>query len=521
MSNELKKVVDPRRNLGHLMPGGVSWFAIGISVLGSLLFPQLWLEIATVFATYFIGRMLVTVVLAVIGERKIWLAKRQDWTTGEDTVGEFGFAASDVRHVVIIPTYKEPVEIISRTLDALVAQHRAKERLVVVLGMEERELGARAKADALIETYAANFLRMIASIHPGNIPDEEPGKSSNEAWAAKAARAAVDELGLDPALCTITSCDADSVLDVRYFSAVARSFAAEENRHLSFWQAPLFFYNNIWQVPAPVRFTTWMQHAVQLAELALPKFSSLPISTYTLSLELCERCGYWDPAVIPEDWHAYLNCMFETGEEITTHSVFLPTFGDATDGETWREAVANRFEQLKRHSWGAEDVGYIYGQMMRRKSVAWRSSEFFRFVQVLHDHTMRVTAWVFLTSVYVLSTYYSRLHFYDLGWRYSIAENLTYLSILFTWFGSAVMVSSVIMELWRCPPPDGVSKLKTAVEILLLWFLFPVLGFVLGMLPALAAQTRLLFGVPLSYKVTPKRIVGSARSRSGPQRETA
>jgi hypothetical protein len=516
VSNELKSAVDPRRNLGHAVPGGTSWFVIGLTIVGSILFPQAWLAIATVFVTYFIGRMVVTTGFSMIGERKIWLAKREDWTAGEDIVGEFGFAPADVHHVIIIPTYKEPVEIVGRTLDALAAQHRASERVVVVLGMEEREPDARAKAQGLIESYGASFLHMTASIHPGNIPDEEPGKSSNEAWAGRVARAAVDELGIDPALCTITSCDADSVLDARYLAAVAKSFAAEERRHLSFWQAPLFFYNNIWQVPAPVRFTTWMQHAVQLAELSTPNFDSLPISTYTMSLELCERCGYWDPAVIPEDWHAYLNCLFETGEEISTHPIFLPTFGDATDGDGWRDAVKNRFEQLKRHSWGAEDVGYIYGQMMRRKSAAWRSSELFRFIQVLHDHSMRVTGWVFLTSVYILSTYYSHLHWYNLGFRWAIAQNLMFLNVLFA-CGSVVMATSILMELWRCPPPDSVSKLRTALEIVFLWFMLPALGFILGMLPALDAQTRLLFGVPLGYKVTPKRFAEPVQ----PQREAA
>jgi hypothetical protein len=297
-----------------------------------------------------------------------------------------------------------------------------------------------------------------------------------------------------------------------YFSCVAKSFAAEERRHLSFWQAPLFFYNNIWQVPAPVRFTTWMQHAVQLSELSMSWFDSLPISTYTLSLELCERCGYWDPAVIPEDWHSYLNCMFESGEEITTHSVFLPTMGDATDGDGWRDAVKNRFEQLKRHSWGAEDTGYIYGEMMNRKRSSWSGSALFRFTQVLHDHTMRVTGWVFLTSVYVLSAYYSHLHYYDLGWRYSVAENLIFLNVLFT-AGTVVMATSIVMELWRCPPPDSVSKFQTAIEIVFLWFLLPALGFILGMVPALEAQTRLMFGVPLGYKVTPKRFAAPEPKR--------
>ena len=515
MSNELKKAADPRRNFGHTVPGGISWFVIILTIVGCILFPQVWLAIATVFVTYFIGRMCVTTIFAIVGERQIWLAKQVDWTEGENEVGEFGFAPADVRHLVIVPTYKEPREIIARTLEALAVQHHADERVIVVLGMEEREPDARAKADGLIAEYGTRFLHMMATIHPGHIQGEEPGKSSNEAWAGKHARACIDELGLDPALCTITSCDADSVLDPRYFSAVARSFAAEERRHLSFWQAPLFFYNNIWQVPAPVRFTTWMQHAVQLSELAMPWFDSLPISTYTLSLQLCERCGYWDPAVIPEDWHAYLNCLFETGEEIATHSIFLPTFGDATDGDGWRDAVKNRFEQLKRHSWGAEDVGYVYGQITQRKSAAWRSSELFRFGQVLHDHTMRTTGWVFLTSVYVLSTYYSHLHWYDLGWRHSVAENLIFLNVLFT-VGTVVMMTSMVMELWRCPPPQGVSKLRTAIEMLFLWFMLPVLGFVLGMVPALDAQTRLLFDVPLGYKVTPKRL-----AKPAPQREAA
>lgn len=507
----MKKPVDPRRNFGHAITGGMSWFVIAITIVGMVFFPRVWLAIATVFVTYFIGRMCLITIFALAGERKVWQAKRTDWTEGEDVPGQFGFAPSDVRHIVVIPTYKEPREIIARTLDALAVQHRSQERLIVVLGMEEREPDARAKADGLIGEYGANFLHMMATIHPGNIPGEEPGKSSNEAWAGRYARAAVDELGIDPQLCTITSCDADSVLDPRYFSAIARSFAAEERRHLSFWQAPLFFYNNIWDVPAPVRFTTWMQHAVQLAELAMPRFDALPISTYTLSLALCERCGFWDPAVIPEDWHAWLNCLFETGEEISTHPVFLPTLGDATDGDTWWGAIQNRFEQLKRHSWGAEDVGYVYGQIMTRKHAATRNSAIFRLGQVFHDHSMRVTAWVFITSVYILSTYFSSWHWYTLGWRWSLYENLVFVNILFT-TGTVVLVISILMELWRCPPPDDASKLQIAIEIVALWFCLPVLGFILGMVPSLDAQTRLMFGVPIGYKVTPKRIAAKPES---------
>ncbi len=501
-----------RRNFGHALPGVLSWSAIALTLLGALLVPRVWLVIATVVIAYFMVRMLATLGFALYGEKLTGQARERDWTLDEDVAGPFGFAPSVVRHIVVIPNYKEPDEILRRTLNGLAAQHRASERIIPVLGMEEREPDARAKGEALAAEYADKFLHVLVTVHPGNIVGEEPGKSSNEAWAAKHARQLVNELGLDPELVTITSCDADSILHPKYFSAIGQKFAQEAHRHLSFWQAPLLYYNNIWQVPAPIRFTTWLSHAVQVAELAMPFYNPLPISTYTLSLSLAERCGWWDPAVIPEDWHEYLNCLFETGEEITTHAVFLPTLADATDGDGFKDAMVSRFHQVKRHAWGAEDVGYIVGQLTERPS-SMRSSTAFRFGQVLHDHVMRVAMWFVLVSVYLLMAYYATLHWYDLGYHASIAHNVTVLRVMFT-LGGLSMAATIIFELWRCPPPDGVSKAKTALEILLLWPMLPLIGFYLGTLPALEAQTRLMLGIPLGYRVTPKFAVTQTASAS-------
>jgi hypothetical protein len=491
-----------RRNFGHALPGVLSWGAIVLTLVGAIVFPRIWLVIATVVIGYFMVRMVTTLGYAIYGESLARKARQTDWAAGEDEVGPFGFAPSQVSHIVVVPNFKEPEEILRRTLDALAMQHRASERIIPVLGMEVREPDALAKGEALAAEYAGRFRHVLVTVHPSNIAGEEPGKSSNEAWAAKQARKMMDEIGLDPELTTITSCDADSVLNPSYFSAVARFFAYDETRHLRFWQAPLFYYNNIWQVPAPIRFSTWLSHTTQVAELAMPFYEPLPISTYTLSVKLAERCGWWDPAVIPEDWHAYLNCLFETGEEIKTTAVFLPTLADATDGDGFKDAMVSRFHQVKRHAWGAEDVGYIVGQLSERPSTV-RSSTVFRLGQVLHDHVLRVAMWFVLVSVYILVWHYSNVHWWDIGFHASTALNVTVLRVMFS-IGGLSMASTILFELWRCPPPDGVNRVLTAVEIALLWPLLPVIGFYLGTLPALEAQTRLMLGIPLGYRVTPK-----------------
>jgi len=493
-----------------MLPGAISWTVIAAALLGTFLFPRVWLIIATVFIGYMVVRGVITFGFALYGERQRQAAQRVDWTLGEDEVGPFGFAASETRHVVIIPNYKEPLEILQRTLDGLAAQHRASERIIPVLGMEEREPGARAKGEALAQAYAGRFLDVIVTVHPAGIPGDEPGKSSNEAWAAKEVHKILLDAGVDLELTTITSCDADSVMHPKYFSAVARMFSQDEDRYLRFWQAPLFYYNNIWHVPAPIRFITWLSHTMQMAELAMPFYEPLPISTYTLSIKLAERCGWWDPSVIPEDWHSFLNCMFESGEEVSSVAVFLPTMADATDGDGWLGAMSNRFHQVKRHAWGAEDVGYITGQMSLRPG-ALRKSTAFRFGQVLHDHVLRVITSFFLVSIYVISARYNNMHWYSPGWHSGIAQNLTMLRAMLS-VGGLTIVCTIVFELWRCPPPDGVSRIKTAVEIGAMWFTMLFLGVYLGTLPALEAQTRLLFGIPLGYKVTPKKFAPAAQT---------
>jgi cellulose synthase/poly-beta-1,6-N-acetylglucosamine synthase-like glycosyltransferase len=150
---------------------------------------------------------------------------------------------------VIIPTYKESVDKLRATLAKLAESDVAREKLLVVIAMEEADDDAPNRYEILKREFGHSFLAMIGTTHPADIAGEVRGKSSNEAWAAKhAKRLFCDEMGYDIDRMTVTSCDADTLFHPRYFSALTYYFAVNPRRYRTFWQGPIFYYNNVWDV---------------------------------------------------------------------------------------------------------------------------------------------------------------------------------------------------------------------------------------------------------------------------------
>jgi hypothetical protein len=470
-------------------------------IFGLALFPLQWMWIAAVLFAYFVVWITAHLVLYAVGVQRCRRWRLKDWAAARDVPGPGGIAPADVWHVVLLPNHTEPAPVLRRTLDALAAQVDAPERLVVVLAMEERESGSAAKGNTLAREYAAAFAHVLVTIHPDGLPGEVPVKAANLRWAARMARDELGRMGVASSLVTLTACDADSVVDPNYFTAVAELFARDERRHTRFWQAPLLYHNNMWRVPAPVRFTARLTQLYVLAELTLPGYDPLPISTYTMSLCLAEECDWWDPAVIAEDWHIYLDYMVQRRGEVSVVPVYLPVSLDSAEGDTWFSALRNRYVQLRRHAWGAADVGFLAGQLLSGKT---DRSVWLRLGQVLHDHVLPVIGFSAAASLSLMPV---------------LLRPPGALAILVTGLftvSTVVIVTSMAIDVVRFPPGDR-HFMWAALEIAKMWALLPVAGIAFGLLPALDAQTSLALGLPLEWKVTPKRLRLGVR----PARESA
>jgi hypothetical protein len=175
----------------EILPGTVSWFLILFPVWGSFVIPNIVAYYIIAFSVYWFYRSMTTAFLAVLGYFKLQTFKVYDWMGDVKIFPDW----RNVQHIIVVPTYKEPLQTLRRTLDKLKDQTFPLKNIHIMLSFEDREGDeARDKAGLLLEEYKNNFGHLWVTYHP-DLPGEVKGKSSNTSWGAKEAkRFLVDQL---------------------------------------------------------------------------------------------------------------------------------------------------------------------------------------------------------------------------------------------------------------------------------------------------------------------------------------
>lgn len=495
----------PERALDGI-PGCLAWAALLFSVVGAVAYPNLILAIAAGLGLYSALRFFFAGIANIRGQHLINEWEQINWYDRyQQTAPPDSLPWDTVHHVVIIPNYKETIETLRTTLDNLAAQYEAQQRMTVVLAMEAGEEGCVEKAEQLLRSYRHKFAHAYYTVHPRGLPGEMQCKSANEAWAARWVRRKLVEdhdYSIDHLL--VTTMDADTLWHSDYFYALTYLFATNPARYLRFWQAPIRYHTNIWDISPPMRLINAYSTAFELAYLAAPWWIPMPMSSYTLSMKLLESSGYWDPDVIADEWHMFIKAYFARDGEVQLERVFLPFSAYATTGSTVWQAIKNRYLQTLRHAWGSKEVGYIVAKMLENPQVPF-STSFKLLFRVAHDILLAGAGWVILTVGAQLTFLL----------RPSMLENLVmagFSNPLFVALQvSFILVSVLSIVFWYqdviVRPPRPPDKPQTIQERLLTLVSFPlivILTLIFVALPTIQAQTRLMVGIPLQFRVTQK-----------------
>lgn len=159
----------------EILPGALSWIILIGIVLASIY--------ASFFAAYFIIAFSIYWVLKTIflsyHVRYNWRRLRHhiqlDWRHMIEDCQYDHF-----HHLIVLPFYHEPEEIITGALDGLKLAKYDPKKFIVVLAAEERAGPEQvAMAERVTAAYDGVFGHLLLTVHPDDIPGEIAGKGSN------------------------------------------------------------------------------------------------------------------------------------------------------------------------------------------------------------------------------------------------------------------------------------------------------------------------------------------------------
>ena len=507
----------PERVLDGI-PGFIAWLALLLCIASAVAFPRFILFLAAIISAYSAIRFLLAGIANAIGLRIIKQWEQTDWKQKyhEDS-NQHSLEWDDVHHVVIIPNYKEPLTVLRRTLDGLQAQYEAEERLTIVLAMEAAEQGCVEKAQTLKQEYARKFAHIYFTVHPKGLPGEIQCKSANEAWAARwVKRKLVDELNYKLDHILVTTMDADTRWHPQHFYALTYLFAVDEQRHYHFWQAPIRYHGNIWDINPLMRTVNAYATAFELAYLAADWWMAMPMSSYALSMKLLENSGNWDGDVIADEWHMLIKAYFAQGGKVELQHVFLPFLADATQGDNLLDAIKQRYSQTLRHAWGSKEVGYMLAKMIENPQVPFVPS-LKLLLRIAHDILLAGAGWIILTVGSQLPILlHPEIAPFQLDDVLANPEPLNYalgnlirdpvwlLISLSAALVSILVVVFLVQDIIVRPPRTSPLTIKEVILTILSIPFMLILTMLVVAFPTLVAQTRLLLGIPLQFVVTEK-----------------
>jgi hypothetical protein len=317
-------------------------------------------------------------------------------------------------------------------------------------------------------------------------------------------------MGLDPKDVIVTDLDSDFRVHRQYFAYVTHHYVQDGQRLDCVFQPIPMFHNNLWRVPFAVRIMASACTQWQMFLSSRPD-RLVAFSSYSMSLDLVIKADYWDAYVIPEDSRFYWKAFFATSGQLKMVPVFLPIYGDAPEasdrGMPWERVKthANQYNQIKRWAWGVSDIPYVTVRLLRHSEISlWLRAR--RYGYMVFNHL----TWTTLPVLLLFGAALPRLLQED--WNLATAaDRLALYAFILINIAFLNIAALILVERRINPPMPRAWGFFHRMWAYLQLGLYPIVGLLFSVLPALEAQTRLMLGMYLEYKVTEKVAEGPVK----------
>ncbi len=317
----------------EIIPGGLAWITIILIFLLSWFTPAavaifiILFDIYWLFKTIYLSFHLRATFKKMRENLKInWLNK----------LHASGFGFQEIYHLVILPMYKEPYEVVKESFESLSRANYPKDKFIVVLATEERAGDDDQKTARKVETeFGGAFFRFLVTIHPQDIPGELPGKGSNEAWAAKE----VKKLIIDPAdikyeNILVSVFDVDTQVPPDYFGRLTYVFLTCQNPERSSFQPIPLFINNVFEAPALGRVISFSATFWHMMQQSRPERLTT-FSSQSMPFKALTEIGFWNTNIVSEDSQIFWQCYLHYNGDWRVEPLFYPVSMDANVAPTF------------------------------------------------------------------------------------------------------------------------------------------------------------------------------------------
>jgi len=504
----------------EMVPGTISWAVLILPLWLSFSYPWLVAYFVLSFDFYWLCRALWFAAAVIVAYRRIRRVRDVDWTrrvsalaaaqggaavpTDDDADAVAGLPedatrprAEDLVHLALIPTYTEPLDKLRDTVRALAEAEWPRERKICAIITRETDTAGRANVAALREEFGDAFAEMIHILDPLE-PGIVVGKSSAMAWGGRYLyRLLVRERGMNPHHVLVTDLDADYRVHPQYFAYLAWVHLADPNRETQLYQPIPYFHNNIWQAPLMQRLFAAVLTQLQMWRSVLPeKLQSF--GSYSTTLHLVHDVGYWATDAIPEDSRFYWKSYFRYGDRFRAVPLFMPIYGDAVRARGYWRSMTEQYFQARRWAWGVTDIPYVIENAIAHPEIPFWS-RFWRVINLFGEHIN----WAIAPFVVMFGATVPLLLNPAFG-ETTLGQNLPlFASVMLTMALVSLLVLVVVESRIVPPRPASWGPMQRFISYVQ-WLGLPFVGIFFSNLPALDAQTRLLTGRYLEYRVTEK-----------------
>ncbi len=481
----------------EIIPGALSWIILIGIVLASIYTPFIAAYFIIAFSIYWV---LKTIFLSY-HVRYNWKRLRHhlelDWLAilSKYTYDRF-------YHLVILPFYEEPEEVLEGAMQGLLAAKYDPQKLIVVLAAEERAGSEAVRlAQLMEEKYAHKFGHFLVAVHPADVPGEIAGKGSNTHHALHEVRNRIIDPNQIEYKNIITSIfDIDTVIYPDYFNCLVWHFLKAERPYKSAFQPVPLFTNNLWEAPAVSRVMAMSSTFWQMIMQERPDRSAT-FSSHSVSFQALYEIGYGQANVVSEDSRIYWNLLIANDGEFDIVPLSYPIAMDATVAPTLRGTIKNIYKQHRRWTYGVENWCYLTYHFIKNKNIPLKKRWSIGFLQG-EGYSSLVTNPIMLFILGWAPIFLGTREFHETVLSYELPLMVRNLLI----FAMVGLVISAIISLSLTPPRPKHKSRFTYLVMALQWIMVPITMIIFSALPGLDAQTRLMLGKYMGFWVTPKRV---------------